>query len=156
MNGSGTTTAVAARLQRRYVGIDRSAAYYARFVAKNIVAAKLAKRCEVQIAYAIGVAKPVGVYVRTFGTGIVPDEVIGDYVAKHFDMRPRAIIEELDLLRPIYKATSAYGHFGRKEFAWEKTDRAAKMADDFSKHLKGANGSKATRKSRTSMPRISA
>jgi S-adenosylmethionine synthetase len=135
--------------------VDRSAAYYARFVAKNLVAAKLAKRVEVQIAYAIGVAKPVGVYVRTFGTGIVPDDLIGEYVMKHFDMRPRAIIEELDLLRPIYKATSSYGHFGRKEFSWEKTERAAKIADDFAKHLKGTNG-KTTRKSRTSMPRISA
>jgi S-adenosylmethionine synthetase len=133
--------------------VDRSAAYYARFVAKNLVAAKLAKRVEVQIAYAIGVAKPVGVYVRTFGTGSVPDEVLGEYVMKHFDMRPRAIIEELDLLRPIYKATSAYGHFGRKEFSWEKTDRAAKIADDFAKQLKGSNGSKSSRKS---MPRISA
>jgi S-adenosylmethionine synthetase len=137
--------------------VDRSAAYYARFVAKNIVAAKLARRCEVQIAYAIGVAKPVGVYVRTFGTGIVPDELIGEYVAKNFDMRPRAIIEELDLLRPIYRATAAYGHFGRKEFAWEKTDRAAKIADDFAKHLKKVNGQNGHGgKGRKSMPSIRA
>jgi S-adenosylmethionine synthetase len=135
--------------------VDRSAAYYARFVAKNLVAAKLARRCEVQIAYAIGVAKPVGVYVRTFGTGVVDEDLIAAYVMKNFDMRPRAMIEELDLLRPIYKATSSYGHFGRKEFPWEKTDRAAKIAADFAKHLKGAaaapkgNG----RKSRTSLTR---
>ncbi len=147
--------------------VDRSAAYYARYVAKNLVAAKLAKRAEVQIAYAIGVAKPVGVYVRTFGTGIVADEVIGDYVMKNFDMRPRAIIEQLDLLRPIYRATAAYGHFGRKEFSWEKTDRAAKIADDFAKAVKGAkgsapgktngtNGHAKGRKSRSSMPSIRA
>ncbi len=140
--------------------VDRSAAYYARFVAKNLVAAKLAKRCEVQIAYAIGVAKPVGVYVRTFGTSQISEDVLGEYVMKHFDMRPRAIIEELDLLRPIYRATSSYGHFGRKEFAWEKTDRAAKLADDFAKQLKkqnGANGHASAKSGgRKSMPRVSA
>jgi S-adenosylmethionine synthetase len=125
--------------------VDRSAAYYARYVAKNIVAAKLARRCEVQIAYAIGVAQPVGVYVRTLGTGRVPEEALSAYVQKHFDMRPRAIIEQLDLLKPIYKATAAYGHFGRKEFSWEKTDRAAELADAFAKHLKGdASSAKTT------------
>jgi S-adenosylmethionine synthetase len=121
--------------------VDRSAAYYARYVAKNIVAAKLAKRCEVQIAYAIGVAQPVGVYVRTFGTGIVADDAISAYVLKNFDMRPKAIIDQLDLLKPIYKSTAAYGHFGRKEFSWEKTNRAAELADAFAKQLKaGTNG----------------
>ncbi len=110
--------------------VDRSAAYYARYVAKNVVAAKLAKRCEVQLAYAIGVAQPVGVYVNTFGTGAIDEQKISAYIHKSFDMRPKALIEQLDLLRPIYQATAAYGHFGRKEFSWENTDRAAKMADD--------------------------
>ncbi|HEY3495825.1 MAG TPA: methionine adenosyltransferase [Polyangiaceae bacterium] len=110
--------------------VDRSACYYARFVAKNIVAAGLARRCEVQVAYAIGVAKPMGVYVHTFGTGKVPDEKLADYVTEHFDMRPRALIEELDLLRPIYRPTAAYGHFGRSEFSWEGTSRAAQLAED--------------------------
>ena len=110
--------------------VDRSACYYARFVAKNIVASRVASRCEVQIAYAIGVAQPVGVFINTFGTGRVADEVIEKYVMQSFDMRPKAIIEQLDLLKPIYKKTAAYGHFGRDEFSWEKTTRAAKMADD--------------------------
>jgi S-adenosylmethionine synthetase len=108
--------------------VDRSAAYYARYVAKNIVAAGVARRVEVQIAYAIGVAKPVGVNINTFGTGKIDDEKLIAYVTKNFDMRPRAIVEELDLLRPIYRATSAYGHFGRPEFSWEKTDRAEAIA----------------------------
>jgi S-adenosylmethionine synthetase len=110
--------------------VDRSACYYARYVAKNIVASGVAARCEVQVAYAIGVAQPTGVYVDTFGTGKVADDVLGDYVLKNFDMRPRALIEELDLLRPIYRPTSAYGHFGRPEFSWEKTDRADQIAHD--------------------------
>ncbi|MEO7036052.1 MAG: methionine adenosyltransferase [Polyangiaceae bacterium] len=110
--------------------VDRSACYYARYVAKNIVAAGLAKRCEVQVAYAIGVAQPMGVYVQTFGTGKIEDEALAAYVMKNFDMRPRALIEELDLLRPIYQPTSSYGHFGRTEFSWEKTDRAKKLAAD--------------------------
>ena len=110
--------------------VDRSACYYARYVAKNVVASGLAKRCEVQVAYAIGVAQPVGVHVNTFGTGKVSDEVLEKYIMANFDMRPKALIEELDLLRPIYKATAAYGHFGRSEFSWEKTTRAAKIADD--------------------------
>jgi S-adenosylmethionine synthetase len=108
--------------------VDRSAAYYARYIAKNIVAAGVATRVEVQIAYAIGVAKPVGVNVNTFGTGKIDDEKLSAYIIKNFDMRPRAIVEELDLLRPIYRATSAYGHFGRPEFSWEKTDRAEAIA----------------------------
>jgi S-adenosylmethionine synthetase len=125
--------------------VDRSACYYARFVAKNVVASGLAKRCEVQIAYAIGVAQPVGVHVNTFGTGKVPDETLEDYILKNFDMRPKALIEQLDLRRPIYKNTAAYGHFGRDEFSWEQTTRAAKMADDLSRPSAtavsaGANG----------------
>src|SRR5262245_13404471 len=105
--------------------VDRSACYYARYVAKNVVAARLARRCEVQIAYAIGVAQPVGVHVNTFGTGSVGDETLERYIMGNFDMRPKAIIEQLDLLKPIYRKTAAYGHFGRDEFTWEKTDRAA-------------------------------
>ncbi len=105
--------------------VDRSAAYAARYVAKNIVAAGIADKCEVQIAYAIGVAKPVSVMVDTFSTGIVDDEKIADAVNKVFDLRPAAIIKNLDLLRPIYKSTAAYGHMGRTdvEFTWEKTDK---------------------------------
>ena len=132
--------------------VDRSACYYARFVAKNIVAAGLAKRCEVQVAYAIGVAQPVGVRVDTFGTGKVSDAELEKYVHATFDMRPKALIDELDLLRPIYKPTAAYGHFGRSEFSWEKTTRAAKMADDLlrgkSKGTSNGNGhGKAPKKS---------
>jgi S-adenosylmethionine synthetase len=123
--------------------VDRSACYYARFVAKNIVAAGLAKRCEVQVAYAIGVAQPMGVYVHSFGTGKVDDQKLADYVIKNFDMRPRALIEELDLLRPVYQPTSSYGHFGRSEFAWEKTDRAKKLAADLGGSVvKSVNGAK--------------
>ncbi|HEY2409555.1 MAG TPA: methionine adenosyltransferase [Polyangiaceae bacterium] len=110
--------------------VDRSACYYARYVAKNIVAAGLAKRCEVQVAYAIGVAKPMGVYVKTFGTSTVDEDKLAAYVIENFDMRPRALIEELNLLRPIYRPTSAYGHFGRSEFSWEKTDRSKQLAAD--------------------------
>ena len=122
--------------------VDRSACYYARFVAKNIVAAGLAKRCEVQVAYAIGVAQPMGVYVQTFGTGKLDDETLAAYVMKNFDMRPRALIEELDLLRPIYQPTSSYGHFGRSEFAWEKTDRSKKLAADLLGSSAKSNGAK--------------
>ena len=106
--------------------VDRSAAYAMRWVAKNVVAAGLAQRCEVQVAYAIGKAQPVGVFVETFGTGITSDEKIQAAILKVFDLRPAAIIRDLDLKRPIYKKTAAYGHFGRedKEFTWEKTDRA--------------------------------
>ena len=113
--------------------VDRSACYYARFVAKNVVKAGLARRCEVQLAYAIGVAQPVGVHVNTFGTSTVDEQILEKYIQAEFDMRPKAIIDQLDLLKPIYKKTAAYGHFGRDEFSWEKTDRAAKMADDLSR-----------------------
>lgn len=109
--------------------VDRSAAYAMRWVAKNIVAAGLADRAEVQIAYAIGVARPVGLYVETFGTEKTSSEAITRAVLKTFDLRPRAIIEELDLLRPIYAQTAAYGHFGRElpDFTWESTDRAEQL-----------------------------
>ena len=110
--------------------VDRSACYYARYIAKNVVASGVAKRCELQIAYAIGVAQPVGVHVDTFGTGKVSDEALEKYILASFDMRPKALIEELGLLAPIYRKTAAYGHFGRSEFSWEKTGRAAKIADD--------------------------
>jgi S-adenosylmethionine synthetase len=105
--------------------VDRSAAYAMRWVAKNVVAAGLARRCEAQVAYAIGKAQPVGVFIETFGTGVVPDEQIQQAVLEVFDLRPAAIIEDLDLLRPIYVLTAAYGHFGRElpEFTWERTDR---------------------------------
>ena len=106
--------------------VDRSAAYAARYVAKNVVAAGLAERCEVQVAYAIGVARPVSVMVNTFGTGRVSDELIVELIGKHFDLRPKGIIQTLNLLRPIYRKTAAYGHFGRDEpeFTWEATDKA--------------------------------
>ncbi len=106
--------------------VDRSAAYAGRYVAKNIVAAGLADKCEVQIAYAIGVAQPVSVMVNTFGTGKIAEEAIEALVAEHFDLRPKGIVKSLDLLRPIYKSSAAYGHFGRTEdqFTWEKTDKA--------------------------------
>ena len=109
--------------------VDRSAAYAARYVAKNVVAAGLAERCEVQVAYAIGVARPVSLMVNTFGTGKVSDEIIVDLIGKHFDLRPKGIIQSLDLLRPIYRKTAAYGHFGRDEpeFTWEVTDKAAAL-----------------------------
>ena len=107
--------------------VDRSAAYAARWVAKNVVASGLAERCEVQVAYAIGRAHPVSVRVDTFGTQTVPVERIESAVTKVFDLRPAAIIEELDLKRPIYAATSAYGHFGREGFAWERTDRVDEL-----------------------------
>ncbi|MFD3942960.1 methionine adenosyltransferase [Streptomyces sp. NPDC058579] len=105
--------------------VDRSAAYAMRWVAKNVVAAGLARRCEVQVAYAIGKAEPVGLFVETFGTGTLPDAAIQDAVSEVFDLRPAAIIRDLDLKRPIYATTSAYGHFGRElpEFTWERTDR---------------------------------
>ncbi|WP_333871020.1 methionine adenosyltransferase [Desulforamulus putei] len=107
--------------------VDRSASYAARYVAKNIVAAGLARRCEVQVAYAIGVARPVSVRVQTFGTGVVSDDVIIDLINRHFDLRPAGIIKALDLRRPIYKQTAAYGHFGRPDLdlPWERTDKAA-------------------------------
>ncbi|WXA96594.1 methionine adenosyltransferase [Pendulispora brunnea] len=110
--------------------VDRSACYYARYVAKNVVASGVARRCEVQVAYAIGVAKPVGVHVNTFGTGKVDEEKLAKYILENFDMRPKALIEELDLLKPVYKKTAAYGHFGRKGFSWEETNRAEQIASD--------------------------
>jgi len=112
--------------------VDRSAAYAGRYVAKNIVAAGLADRCEVQVAYAIGVAKPVSLMVNTFGTGKIADERIAALIEKHFDLRPKGIIAALDLLRPIYSKTAAYGHFGRDEpeFTWERTDKAAALKAD--------------------------
>ncbi len=104
--------------------VDRSACYMARYIAKNIVAAKLARRCELQVAYAIGVAKPVSVRVDTFGTGTVSDELLEKAVQEVFDLRPKAIIETLNLRRPIYQQTAKNGHFGNPDFPWEKTDRA--------------------------------
>jgi S-adenosylmethionine synthetase len=106
--------------------VDRSAAYAVRHVAKNVVAAGVAKRCEVQVAYAIGVARPVSVMVETFGTSEIDPAKLPDLVQEHFDLRPAAIIERLDLRRPIYQRTAAYGHFGRpdREFTWERTDQA--------------------------------
>jgi S-adenosylmethionine synthetase len=109
--------------------VDRSASYMARYVAKNIVAAGLADKCEVQLAYAIGVAEPVSVMINTFGTGKIPSNDIARIAKEEFDMRPRAIIEQLDLLRPIYRQTAAYGHFGRElpDFTWEKKDRVESL-----------------------------
>jgi S-adenosylmethionine synthetase len=104
--------------------VDRSAAYAMRWVAKNVVAAGLATKCEVQVAYAIGKAEPVGLFVDTFGTGVIDDEALQAAISEVFDLRPAAIIRDLDLLRPIYGQTSAYGHFGRDGLAWESTDRA--------------------------------
>ncbi|MDE2422668.1 MAG: methionine adenosyltransferase [Betaproteobacteria bacterium] len=109
--------------------VDRSAAYAMRHVAKNIVAAGLAQRCEVQVAYAIGIAKPVSLMVNSFGTGVLSDERLAELVLEHFDLRPKGIIQSLDLLRPIYSKTAAYGHFGREEpeFSWEALDRVAAL-----------------------------
>jgi S-adenosylmethionine synthetase len=109
--------------------VDRSASYMARYVAKNIVAAGLADKCEVQVAYAIGIAEPVSVMINTFGTGKISPNRIAQIAREEFDLRPRAIIETLDLLRPIYRQTAAYGHFGRElpEFSWERTDRVASL-----------------------------
>ena len=107
--------------------VDRSAAYACRYVAKNIVAAGLARQCQIQVAYAIGVARPMNITVYTEGTGKISDEKLSRLVAEHFDLRPRGIIEMLDLRRPIFEKTAAYGHFGREEpeFTWERTDKAA-------------------------------
>ncbi|MFH7326731.1 methionine adenosyltransferase [Desulfurivibrio sp. C05AmB] len=111
--------------------VDRSSSYMGRYVAKNIVAAGLADQCEVQVAYAIGISKPVSVNVVTFGTGKISDEMIRQLILEHFDLRPKAIIQHLDLLRPIYRKTAAYGHFGRErdEFTWEKTDKAETLRE---------------------------
>ncbi|HYT75716.1 MAG TPA: methionine adenosyltransferase [Vicinamibacterales bacterium] len=115
--------------------VDRSACYMARYVAKNVVAAGLAERCMVQLAYAIGVAEPVSVFIETFGTAQISDDTIGELVRAHFKMTPRGIIESLDLRRPIYKKTAAFGHFGRTEpeFTWERTDKAAALRADSSR-----------------------
>jgi S-adenosylmethionine synthetase len=111
--------------------VDRSAAYAARYVAKNVVAAGLASKCQIQVSYAIGVAKPTSVMVTTFGTGKISDEQLSVLVSEHFDLRPKGIVKMLDLLRPIYTKTAAYGHFGRDEpeFTWEATDKAAALRD---------------------------
>lgn len=107
--------------------VDRSATYAARWVAKNVVAAGVARRCEIQLAYAIGRAHPIGLYVDTFGTSTIPDGRIADGIREVFDLRPLGMIEDLDLLRPIYRDTAAYGHFGRKQFPWEETNRAMQL-----------------------------
>jgi S-adenosylmethionine synthetase len=106
--------------------VDRSAAYAARYVAKNIVAAGIADRCEIQVSYAIGVVEPISIYVDTFGTGKIPDHEIIQLIREHFDLRPYGIIKMLDLLKPIYRSTASYGHFGREDLnvSWEKTDKA--------------------------------
>jgi S-adenosylmethionine synthetase len=111
--------------------VDRSAAYAARYVAKNIVKAGLARQCQIQVAYAIGVAKPMNVTVYTEGTGVIPDDKIAELVNELFDLRPKGIIQMLDLLRPIYQKTAAYGHFGREEpeFTWERTDKVQALRD---------------------------
>jgi len=111
--------------------VDRSASYMARYVAKNVVAAGLAERCEVQIAYAIGVARPVSLLVDTYGTATIDEERIEEIIKETFDLRPRAIISHLDLLRPIYRKTAAYGHFGRDDpdFTWERTDMVDQLQD---------------------------
>ncbi len=109
--------------------VDRSASYYARYMAKNLVAAGLAKRAQVQLAYAIGVAHPVGIYVDTFGTSELSDEALAELLQRVFDARPAAIIAQLGLKRPIYRETSAYGHFGRPEFPWEQTDKVAELRE---------------------------
>ena len=114
--------------------VDRSGAYAARYVAKNVVAAGLAERFEIQIAYAIGVARPVSIAIETFGTAKIPEDKIVQLIEKHFDLRPAAIIEKLRLRRPIYKATAAYGHFGRDDIdaPWEVTDKAALLREQAS------------------------
>jgi S-adenosylmethionine synthetase len=108
--------------------VDRSATYMARYIAKNVVAAKLATRCEIQLAYAIGVSKPVSINIDTFGTGKISDEKLSDIIANHFDCRPAAILKKLDLRKPQYRDTAAYGHFGRKGWKWENTDQAKALA----------------------------
>ncbi len=113
--------------------VDRSAAYMARYICKNIVAANLAQECELQLAYAIGVANPVSVFVNTYGTGKLSDEALVGIVRKYFDLRPYAIIQKLGLRKPIFKKTAAYGHFGREEFPWEKTDMAETLAKELEK-----------------------
>ena len=112
--------------------VDRSAAYLARYVAKNLVAAGIAERCELQLSYAIGVAEPTSISIETFGTAKISDEKIVELVRNHFELRPKGLIDMLDLLRPIYLQTAAYGHFGREEddFTWERTDKAEALKND--------------------------
>ena len=110
--------------------VDRSATYAARYIAKNIVAAGLASKCELQVSYAIGVAEPTSVAVDTFGTAVIDEEKIEALIRRHFDLRPKGLIAMLDLLRPIYQATAAYGHFGRNEFPWEQTNKAEELRQD--------------------------
>ena len=111
--------------------VDRSAAYAGRYVAKNIVAAGIADKCEIQVSYAIGVAEPTSISVQTFGTGKIDDDRIVELIREHFDLRPKGLVQMLDLLRPIYRNTAAYGHFGRdeEEFTWERTDKADALKD---------------------------
>jgi S-adenosylmethionine synthetase len=118
--------------------VDRSGCYMARYIAKNIVAAGLADQCEIQISYAIGVAQPISVLVNTYETGKMPDAKILELIQKYFDMRPKAIIEQLNLLRPIYKKTAVFGHFGREEpeFTWEQTDKAEVLRKELEKAKK--------------------
>jgi len=112
--------------------VDRSAAYAGRYVAKNIVAAGLARQCQIQISYAIGVSQPTSIAIDTFGTGRIANDKIVELVKRHFDLRPKGIIQMLDLLRPIYSKSAAYGHFGREEpeFSWERTDKAEALRAD--------------------------
>jgi S-adenosylmethionine synthetase len=126
--------------------VDRSGCYMARYIAKNIVAAGLADQCEVQLSYAIGVAFPVSVMVNTFETGRLSDEQLLDLVKQHFDMRPAAIIKQLDLLRPIYRKAAVFGHFGRDDpdFTWERTDKAAILRDAAKPYLTKPKAAKAT------------
>ncbi len=112
--------------------VDRSAAYMARHIAKNVVASGAASRCEVQLAYAIGVAEPVSIHVDLFGTGRAPEEKITQSIRRHFQLTPRGIIESLDLLKPIFRETANYGHFGREGFTWERTDKAEALKSDSS------------------------
>jgi S-adenosylmethionine synthetase len=118
--------------------VDRSASYMARYVAKNVVAAGLARKCEVQLSYAIGIAEPISIMVNTFGTGKLKDKIIADIVKQNFNLKPKAIIETLNLRRPIFKKTASYGHFGRqdKDFTWEQTDRAKDLKKAAAKYLK--------------------
>jgi S-adenosylmethionine synthetase len=126
--------------------VDRSAAYMARYVAKNVVAAGLATRCEVQLSYAIGVAEPTSVMINTFGTAYLPEEIISKFVRKTFKLNPKGIIESLDLRRPIYQATAAYGHFGRSGFSWEKLDKVKTLQNLAAPYLKKKSSVKSARK----------
>ena len=117
--------------------VDRSGAYYARYVAKNIVAAGLADKCEIQVSYAIGVAKPLSIFIETFGTNKVPNEFILELIEKYFDFRPGAIIRDLGLRRPLYKQVASYGHFGRNDLdlPWERLDKKSVLEEELNKYL---------------------